>query len=429
MACTKAGGLNVQLNKSGFALGQLVGAGLLGEQEVFDALLRAARAAGADDPAKDEDTLRRGIAAGKAEPRKKDDLVIPASASERVPAGEKIIYRASSVVPRAVEWLWPGRVPLGKLTTFAGVKGMGKTFVLCDITARVTRGSDWPGAGGECAAPGQVLFISGEDDPEDTLVPRLIELGADLDRVLFLKTEVKDAFTLADLKTLDRALSEAGPGVRFIAIDPPTAFLGGVDDHKNADLRGVLSPLASWSAKHRAATAFITHVSKPGGMKVEAMMRVMGSVAWVNAVRAAHMFARDPDNPERRLFLPLACNLCEEHKALAYRIAKTDSLARVEWLGEVDTTADEAMNAPRNAPRKVLARDWLIDLFRQKLEWASDDFWASARQHGVSKNAIDEARVQLALPKPRRVCGSSGNVSWVWWVPPDWKHLAQNAAP
>ena len=52
--------------------------------------------------------------------------------------------------------------------------------------ARVTKGMDWPDAAGECCTPGQVLFISGEDEADDTLVPRLIEMGADLDKVIFL---------------------------------------------------------------------------------------------------------------------------------------------------------------------------------------------------------------------------------------------------
>src|SRR5207244_3079079 len=134
---------------------------------------------------------------------------------------------ASSVTPRKVDWLWPGRLPLGKLITFAGPGGIGKTFVLCDITARITAGLEWPCCGGELAELGHVLFLSAEDDPDDTLVPRLIECGARLDRVHFLKNQVQDYFTLGDLKTLDRALAEIAEPVRLVVLDPPTSFLGG----------------------------------------------------------------------------------------------------------------------------------------------------------------------------------------------------------
>jgi hypothetical protein len=191
----------------------------------------------------------------------------------------ELVLRASKIVPRKVEWLWPGRVPMSKLTTFAGVTSVGKTFALLDITARVSRGSEWPDTGGECAQVGQTLFVTAEDDPDDTLVPRLIEMGADLDNIAFLKSEVADRFTLTDLTTLGKALEQSGPDVRLIAIDPPTAFLGGANDHKNAELRGLLSPLKTFAQKHHVAIIFITHFNKPTAAKTDALMRVMGSVA------------------------------------------------------------------------------------------------------------------------------------------------------
>lgn len=342
---------------------------------------------------------------------------------------EIVVVRASDIPPREVEWFWPGRIPMGKLTTFAGVGGLGKTFVLCDLTARVTRGLPWPDANGECCTPGQVLFVSGEDDYDDTLVPRMIELGADLEKVCFLTTEAADRFTLADLPLLDAALEQTGSGVRFVAIDPPTAFLGGINDHKNAELRGLLGPLKSWASRHHVAVVFNTHVTKPQGVKVDAMMRVMGSVAWVNAVRAAHMFTRDPEDADRRLFIPMKNNLGPERKGLAYKLVfEPNRMAKVEWLGEVDTTANDAMSGEKQPARRVLATEWLMGIFKQKLEWPSDEFWASAKQNGVSKNAIDEARVRLGMPKPRVLVSLHGEKSWTWWVPEDWPPLRETKA-
>ncbi len=422
---------NDTLNKAAFSLGQFVPLGLLTESEIEGRLYFAAQRAGLEE-SEIRKTIRSGMEAGKLLPRtiperkeKKGKAEAGGSAADAVPAGESIIVRASAIEPRKVEWLWPGRIPLGKLTTFAGQGGLGKTFVLCDITARVTRGLDWPDSAGECCEQGQVLFVSGEDDPDDTLVPRMIELGADLNRIAFLKTEVQDRFTLADLKTLDRALAEIGPDVRFIAIDPPAAFLGDVDDHRNAEVRSLLSPLKSWAARHRLAIVFNTHFTKSGGAKVEAMQRVMASVAWVNAVRAAHAFATDPEDPERVLFLTMKMNLARKRKGLAYRIVDKGDLASVEWLGEVDLTADQAVNREPGTPRQKLAADWLVELFQEKLEWSSEDFWASAKENGVSKRSIDEARVKLDMPKPRLGYTLDGVKTWTWWVPEDWPPLLE----
>ncbi len=343
------------------------------------------------------------------------------------PPGTPIIYRASEVVTQRIVWLWPGRIPRGKLTTFAGLGGLGKTFVLCDITARVTTGAPWPDEVVVLPkAPGQVLFISGEDDPDDTLVPRMKELGADLTRIVFLKTELQDRFTLVDLKILERAIVEAGPGLALVVIDPPSCFLGGVDDHKNAEVRALLSPLKSLAKKYMVAIVFNTHFTKSPGVRVEAMMRVMGSVAWVNAVRVAHCFARDADDPERRLFIPMKINIGRERKGLAYQIVVTDEaseLATMKWLGEVETTADQATGGPDKS-RRLLASEWLIGLFNEKLEWGSEELWKAAKQEGVSSNAIYEAKRKLDLPKARREADVSGKVSWIWWVPADWPHLA-----
>ncbi len=87
--------------------------------------------------------------------------------------------RASTFEMSAIQWLWPNRFALGKLGILAGLPDEGKGQVLCDMAARVTRGLDWPC--GEGTAPlGNVLLLTAEDDPKDTVVPRLLAAGADL---------------------------------------------------------------------------------------------------------------------------------------------------------------------------------------------------------------------------------------------------------
>jgi len=414
-------GRNNALNKAAFSLGRYIGGGVLERTEVESVLTKAALACGLD-PEEIPGTLRSGIESGMLNPRTGPEKPNPAAqpkvaASSAVPTGSPIIEWAASITPRPVEWLWPGRIPLGKLTTFAGVGGLGKTFVLCDITARITTGAPWPDSP-ECAEPGKVLFISGEDDPDDTLVPRLIECGANLDRVAFLKTEVMDRFTMADLDTLEKALEQMGDTVRFVAIDPPTAYLGGVNDHKNAELRQLLTPLKSWASRHRVAIVFNTHVNKPQGAKVDAMMRVMGSVAWVNAVRAAHMFARDPADPERRLFCGMKNNLGKEIKGLAYCLEAVGPLAKVKWLGEVDTTADEAINKEGGKrKRSVVASEWLEELFNGTDRLSSTLIYKTKDETTtLSKDALKEAKEDMGI-RARQECDDEGNRQWFWYWP------------
>jgi hypothetical protein len=427
LATAGHGQLNNKLYASGAAMGNFVGAGRLDADEVYRRLLEAGQRAGCDNPPKDDDTLRRSIEKGKETPRYDhmpgmNGTHQKGGKSQKTPGtdGKSIIYRASTVVPKKVRWMWPGRIPLGKLTTFAGVGGLGKTFVLCDITSRVTTGAAWPDGAEGAGEPGQVIFISGEDDADDTLVPRLIELKADLTRVVFLKTEVQDRFTLRDVDTLREAVRQAGDGVKFIAIDPPTAYLGGADDHKNAELRQLLTPLKTLASELVVAIIFNTHVNKPQGQKVEAMMRVMGSVAWVNAVRAAHMFARDPEDHERRLFVGMKMNIGKEKKGLAYKIVDAaDDMGRVEWLGEVDTTADEAVNSTRPKKRGVIASEWLEQFFGDRVEIKASEMWkAKDDTTTLSRNALIEAKDLMGI-QARQTSDDQVRNFWVWLWPPD----------
>jgi putative DNA primase/helicase len=427
---------NDQLHESALKLGGYVAAKHLEREEVVRVLAKAAESAGLGkdgDPEEISRAINNGLDAGAAKEKhapKKERGAKARTTPTPQPVPDpsvRLIILASEVVPKKIRWMIPGRIPLGKLTTFAGRGGLGKTFVLCDMSARQSNGGEWPFCGGEMAEPGRVLFVSGEDDPDDTLVPRLIQMGADLTRIAFMRTEIQDQFTLADLPLLDRMLEQLGPDCRFVAIDPPTAFLGGVDDHRNADLRGLLGPLKNWAARHQLAVVFNTHINKAMGSNIDAAARVMGSVAWVNAVRAAYMFAPDPEDDDKTIFACMKINIARRPKALSYRIVGDSGpdpdMARLEWLGEVDTTADEALNREKKQPRKKLAREWLTDLFSRRLEWSSDQFWAEARANDVSKNAINEARVQLGMPKPRKVTQPNGEIQWVWWVPPDWPYL------
>lgn len=420
---------NNQLFKSAAALAEFVPGGHLTEDDLAAQLYDWACLCGLDrDPGCGPAGIRATIASafkhGLAQPRELPEKNgTHPSAQETVPPGQSTVIQASKVETRRVEWLMPGRIPLGKLTTLAGQGGLGKTFVLLDIAARLSRGAEWPGDEAIPSMPGRVIFVSGEDDIEDTLVPRLIELQAKLDNVFFLRSEVAGRFTLADLKTLDRAVVDAGPGVKLVCIDPPTAYLGDVNDHSNSELRGLLSPLKDWASHRRIAVVFITHVNKAQG-QLDAMARVIGGVAWVNAVRAAHLFARDPEDETKMVFVPLKMNLAKRRNGLAYRIVESGDVAKVEWLGEIETTADEAIKY-KIKPRRQLARDWLIERFQEKREWESSELFKAAKEDNVSKNAIYEAKDSLSLPRARRQVSENGDVSWYWWVPPDW-HLLKN---
>lgn len=97
--------------------------------------------------------------------------------------------RAANIVPDSVKWLWPNRIPRGKVSLIAGFPNQGKSQLLCSIAATITTGGAWPNGEGECEK-GAVMFLGAEDTAKDTLVPRLIAAGADLDYINIVKSVV-----------------------------------------------------------------------------------------------------------------------------------------------------------------------------------------------------------------------------------------------
>jgi hypothetical protein len=305
------------------------------------------------------------------------------------------------------------------MTTYAGQPGMGKTFAVCDLAARITQGGEIPFSGGLCFSPGKVLIISAEDDADDTILPRFLEMGGDVRRLAFLSPASEESFSLAALELLNQSLDAMGSDVRMVAIDPPTAYVGRIDDHRNAELRGLLAPLKRWAAQRQVALIFVTHVNKQTGQKVDAMARVIGSIAWVAAVRAAHMFCAD--DQANRLFVPLKINNAVKPKTLSYEITTArDDLGRLTWLNELDVTADEAIGCVPRKSRGVVATEWLATQFQSRAEWDSDELFKAAREMGISRNAMFAPEVNaLPIRKCKRT-SASGESNWMWIAEDGW---------
>jgi hypothetical protein len=334
----------------------------------------------------------------------------------------------SDIEAKPVRWLWPGRIARGKLTILAGNPSLGKSQITASIAAIVTTGGCWPVDLRRCTA-GDVLFLSAEDDPADTLRPRLEAAGADLRRVHVIDGVVtgytgdgnrqERIFCLErDVQALELKLRQL-PDVAAVFVDPITAYLGDTDSHKNAEVRGLLAPLSEMAARHNAAIIAVSHLSKAGG--AQALMRVIGSLAFVAAARAAYLVAADPEDKGRRLFLPLKNNLGPDAVGLAFRIegvtvastAGPLETSRVAWDPEpVSITADDAMQAetaPGGTSAVDEARDWLREILADG-PMPSSGIFERAEAEGFSKRTLKRAERELGI-KPAKA-GMNGGWSW-----------------
>lgn len=343
------------------------------------------------------------------------------------------LVRLSDVTPEAVNWLWPGRIALGKLTLFSGDPGLGKSFLSIDMAARVTTGKAWPDSPGVLNPIGSVVMLSAEDDLADTIRPRLDAAGADCSRVHALQAvryrledspdEHERAFNLAsDVEVLEATLRDVSC-CRLLVVDPITAYLGGTDSHRNAEIRAVLQPLSDLAARYGVAVVAVTHLNKSHGGP--AIYRSMGSLAFTAAARAVWCVSKDQDNQQRRLVLPVKNNIAADASGLAYRIQGEPP--RVEWEADpIGMTADDALAPPEEREERTereRARDWLRETLADG-PVPSSDVLADAREHGLSEKTVRRAFRDLG-GKPQKAGLKAG---WSWSLPAEDGHEGSKMA-
>jgi hypothetical protein len=319
---------------------------------------------------------------------------------------EPVLVRASDVQPRALRWLWHGRIPLGKLTLLDGDPGLGKSLVTLDLAARVSRGLEMPdGSRSDLGGPAGVVLLSAEDDIADTIRPRLEAAGADCSRIAILRavrtrlgddaTPVERIPTLADLAALETAVREVG--ARLVVIDPVTAYVGATDTHIDAEVRQLLAPLADLAARLEVAILLVRHLRKGAG---PALYRGGGSIAFVAAVRSALLVGPDPTDAGRRVLAPVKSNLAEPAPALGYVIEAPDGIPIVRWTGVCEHTAADILavggNDEFDRTALEIASDFLVTQLRDGPRPAREVL-AAARAERIAERTLERARARLGI--------------------------------
>ena len=338
---------------------------------------------------------------------------------------------ASSFAMTGITWLWQNRFALGKLGLIAGLPDRGKGLITADITARTTTGDLWPCGEGR-ALQGRVLMLSAEDDIEDTIIPRLVAAGADLDRVEIVRMVHqhggKRMFSLVtDLELLRQKVDQFGDVV-LVIIDPMSAYLGvgKVDSYRTTDVRGVLAPLVEFAAEKRLSVIGVLHFNKKADVH-NAMLRISDSLAFAATARHCYVVVDDLEN-ERKLFVKAKNNLAADTKGLSYafntlvvgqdkRTGEDIWAPRVAWgLEHVEVTATEAMEAEAGGKSRAVAKDNAEAFLRELLAdgpVAKRDIEEAADANGISERTLRRAQTDLGI-----VAKKSGLKSgWNWQLP------------
>jgi len=331
------------------------------------------------------------------------------------------LIRLNEIPMKPVPWLWPGYIASGAPTLLVGDPDQGKSLVTCDLVARITTGRAWPD-GIPGAGPRDVVILSAEDSPSYTIRPRLTAAGADGSRVHLL-TSASPNDGLLSLKT-DVAAVEAmlrtvaDPALLFI--DPMNAYLPGIDTFKDNDVRSALGALVAMAERRGIAVLAIIHLNKNSEQR--AIQRILGSIAFAALARGAFAVVTDPDDANRRLFLPVKMNISRKPAGLAFTMDETRvqtpegrsiETVRARWNAvPVKIGVDEVlrrMSSPRpsdeatSAIRAALAEGPVL----------AKDMDALCTRHDVSTRTTDRVKKKLGIESTQR------GGAW-YWTPPGW---------
>jgi len=217
------------------------------------------------------------------------------SKKTEAPAAKAVILCLADVKSRPVRWIDPGRIPLGKHSSIIGDPGVGKSGIALDYASRVSTGSEMPdGSHGDLyKTPAGVVILSAEDDPADTIRPRLEAMGADLSRIVLLPgvtTEDGERMpNLHDVPAIQQAVRRVD--AKLAIVDPLMSYLpGGTNSYKDQDVRQALAPLCTLARQRGFALLVVAHLNK-NIEHVKAIYRAGGSIGIAGNARSVLLAA------------------------------------------------------------------------------------------------------------------------------------------
>lgn len=325
-----------------------------------------------------------------------------------------------SVKVEQIEWLLYPFIPFGKVTIIQGDPGEGKTTMVLQIIAKLTRGEpillnkksqkeaqqdseenlkqevlsqDNP------IQPVNIIYQTAEDGLGDTIKPRLLAAGADCSRVLVIDDR-EQPLTMVDVR-LEEAIMQTK--ARMVVLDPIQGFLGtDVDMHRANEIRPLMKRMAVLAEKYHCAIILIGHMNKNSNGK--SSYRGLGSIDFQAAARSVLIVGRLKDEPETRVMCHVKSSLAPEGKSVAFRLDKETGF---QWIGEYDISADDLLSGDARGQKSRIAKEFLLDILADG-GMAQKKIEEEASKQGIKKKTLRNAKQELEIDSVKR-----GN-QWFW---------------
>ena len=330
------------------------------------------------------------------------------------------LINMESVKVEQIEWLLYPFIPFGKVTIIQGDPGEGKTTMVLQIIAKLTRGEpillnkksqkeaqqdseetlkqellsqDNP------IQPVNVIYQTAEDGLGDTIKPRLLAAGADCSRVLVIDDR-EQPLTMLDVR-LEEAIMQTK--ARMVVLDPIQGFLGtDVDMHRANEIRPLMKGMAVLAEKYHCAIILIGHMNKNSNGK--SSYRGLGSIDFQAAARSVLIVGRLKDEPETRVMCHVKSSLAPEGKSVAFRLDKETGF---QWIGEYDISADDLLSGDARGQKSRIAKEFLLDILADG-GMAQKKIEEEASKQGIKKKTLRNAKQELEIDSVKR-----GN-QWFW---------------
>ena len=319
-----------------------------------------------------------------------------------------------------IEWLLYPFIPFGKVTIIQGDPGEGKTTMVLQIIAKLTRGEpillnkksqkeaqqdseenlkQEVLSQDNSIQPVNVIYQTAEDGLGDTIKPRLLAAGADCSRVLVIDDR-EQPLTMLDVR-LEEAIMQTK--ARMVVLDPIQGFLGtDVDMHRANEIRPLMKRMAVLAEKYHCAIILIGHMNKNSNGK--SSYRGLGSIDFQAAARSVLIVGRLKDEPETRVMCHVKSSLAPEGKSVAFRLDKETGF---QWIGEYDISADDLLSGEARGQKSRIAKEFLLDILADG-GMAQKKIEEEANKQGIKKKTLRNAKQELEIDSVKR-----GN-QWFW---------------
>ena len=281
------------------------------------------------------------------------------------------LINMENIAIEQIEWLLYPFIPYGKVTIIQGDPGEGKTTMVLQIIAKLTKGeSVLPNKDGEekqeeqAREPVNVIYQTAEDGLGDTIKPRLVVL------------------------------------------DPIQSFLGAeVDMHRANEIRPLMKSVSVLAEKYHCAGILIGHMNKNSAGK--SSYRRLGSIDFQAAARSVLIVGRVKNEPEIRIVCHVKSSLAPEGKSIAFRLDKESGF---EWIGEYDISANDLLSGNCRGQKIKGAKEFLLEMLADGAV-EQNAILKEAESRGIKGKTLWNAKKALGVQSKK-----TGN-RWSWMLP------------